>query len=78
MMAEPLDAMIEALGLEVAAIKKSGGSTSIELFGGAFVTCTNGQYVYKFLLTEEIQLRDDTPIRLQSGQQEVDGCVVSL
>jgi hypothetical protein len=75
---DPLSTMIEALGLEVAAIKKSGGSTSIELFGGTFVAITNGQYLYKFPLTEELQLRDDTPIRIQFGQQEVDGTVVSL
>jgi hypothetical protein len=70
--------MIEALGLEVAAIRKGGGSTSIELFGGTFVACTNRQYIYKFVLTEELQVRDDTPIRVQFGQQEVNGCVVSL
>ena len=50
MRSDPLSTMIEALGLEVAAIKKSGGSMSIELFGGTFVALTNGQYLYKFPL----------------------------
>ncbi|MFH1748526.1 MAG: AAA domain-containing protein [Planctomycetota bacterium] len=70
--------MLEALGLEIAAIKKSGGSTSIDLLGGTFVACTNRQYIYRFPLTEEVRLRDDTPIRIQFGQQEVEGSVVSL
>ena len=39
----PPSTMIEALGLEVAAIKKSGGSTWVELCGGTFVALTNGQ-----------------------------------
>ena len=54
---DPLSTMIEALGLEVAAIKKSGGSISIELMAGTFVALTGGQYLYKFPLTEELLFR---------------------
>ena len=70
--------MIEALGLEIAAIKKSGGSTTVELFHGTCVSESNGNYIYRFPLNEELQLRDDTPIRIRFGQQEVDGSIVSV
>lgn len=75
---QSLSLMIEALGLEIAAIKKSGGSTTVELFGGVFVAESNGNFIYRFPLNEELPLRDDTPIRVQFGQQEVDGSIVSL
>jgi hypothetical protein len=70
--------MIEALGLEIATIKKSGGSTTVELFNGTLVSESNGTYIYRFPLKEELQLRDDTPIRIHFGQQETDGSIVSV
>jgi hypothetical protein len=74
---QPLDLMVEALGLEVASIKKRGGSTSVDLAGGVFVAMSNDSFLYRFPCSEEIRLRDDTPIRVQFGQHEVDGSVVS-
>lgn len=75
---QPLDLMIEALGLEIAAIKKKGGSSAtVDLVGGMFVAVSNGNYIYRFPFTGELRLRD-TPIRVQFGQQEVDGLIVSV
>jgi len=75
---QPLDLMIEALGLEVAAIKKKGGSSrTVDLVGGMFVAVSNGNYIYRFPFTGELRIRD-TPIRVQFGQQEVDGLIVSV
>jgi hypothetical protein len=70
--------MIEALGLEIAAIKKKGGSSAtVDLVGGMFVAVSNGNYIYRFSFTGELRLRD-TPIRVQFGQQEVDGLIASV
>lgn len=75
---QPLDLMIEALGLEIAAIKKKGGSSStVDLVGGIFVAVSNGNYIYRFPFTGELRLRD-TPIRLQFGLLEADGLIVSV
>jgi len=56
--------MIAALSLEVAAIQKSGGSTSFDLVGGRFIGVSDGNYIYQFQLADEIHLRDDTPVRV--------------
>ena len=50
----------------------------VELFGGEFVAPANRNYIYRFPLREELHLRDDTPIRIQFGQHEVDGSIVSV
>ena len=76
--ADPLSKMIEALGLEIAAIKKSGGTTTVELSGGTRIGQSGGNILYRFPCTEELQLRDDTPISVRFGQQEVSGSVVSF
>jgi predicted nucleic acid-binding Zn-ribbon protein/predicted RNA-binding Zn-ribbon protein involved in translation (DUF1610 family) len=70
--------MIEALGLEVQAIKKRGGSTSIEVRGGEYRGCAEGHFLYAFPVTEDIYLRDESPIRVVVGQEEIDGVVVSF
>ena len=41
--------MVQALGLEVAAIKKKGGSTSVDLAGGVFVAMSNDSFLYRFV-----------------------------
>ena len=74
----PLELMIEALGLEIAAIKKKGGSSkTIDLVGGTFVAASNGSYIYRFPIAEEFR-PPDAPIRVQFGRQEVDGSVMSV
>jgi hypothetical protein len=74
---QPLDLMIEALGLEIAAIKKKGGSSAtVDLMGGMFIAVSNGNYLYRFPLTGQLPI-GDTPIRVQCGPSEVDGLIVS-
>lgn len=73
-----LDAMIAALGLEVAAIKKRGGSRQVELRGGEAVGQAEGHFLYRFRLTDELTIRDEAPIRVTIGKAETDGTVVSL
>ncbi|MFI5166165.1 MAG: AAA domain-containing protein [Thermoanaerobaculales bacterium] len=70
--------MIDALGLEVAAIRKKGGGTQIELRGGERVGKTEGSWLYRFIVAEDVNLRDDTPVRVTCSQQEVSGVLVSF
>lgn len=69
--------MIDALGLEVAAIRKKGGGTQIELHGGERVGRAEESWLYRFVVNEDLNLRDDTPIRVTAGQ-EVSGVIVSF
>ncbi len=69
--------MIEALALEIAAIRKKGGGTQIELRGGENVGQTEGSWLYRFVVAEDLNLRDDTPIRVVAGQEDVSGVLVS-
>ncbi len=70
--------MIEALGLEIAAIRKKGGGTQIELRGGERVGEAEGSWLYRFVMAEDLNLRDDTPVRVTAGQEDVPGVLVSF
>jgi superfamily I DNA and/or RNA helicase/ssDNA-binding Zn-finger/Zn-ribbon topoisomerase 1 len=70
--------MIDALVLEVAAIRKRGGNTQIELRGGERVGQAEASWLYRFPLGEDLTLRDDTPVRLTCGDQETGGVLVSF
>jgi len=70
--------MIEALGLEIAAIRKKGGGTQIELRGGERVGEAEGSWLYRFVVAEDLNLRDDTPVRVTAGQEDVSGVLVSF
>jgi hypothetical protein len=74
---EALPQMISALGLEIAAIRKKGSGTHIELRGGEFVSQSEGSWLYRFLAGEDINLRDDTPVRVIAGPEDVPGILVS-
>ncbi len=69
--------MIDALGLEVAAIRKRGGGTQIELRGGERVGQAEDNWLYRFPLGDDLPLRDDTPVRLICGDRETAGVLVS-
>ncbi|HUU18197.1 MAG TPA: AAA domain-containing protein [Sedimentisphaerales bacterium] len=70
--------MVAALELEIKAIKKRGGSSTLEVTGGKFKgKCDNG-YLYVFPVSTETYLRDDSPIKIVVGKDEVDGTVVSF
>ena len=73
-----LDNMINALGLEIEAIKKSGGSSVLEIMGGELKGESGGNYLYAFQVLENIYLRDDSPIKCVIGKEEVTGYVVSF
>jgi len=75
---EPVTQMIEALDLEIAAIRRKGGATQIELRGGERVGEVQGSWLYRFVVTEDLAFRDDTPVRVTAGQQDVPGVVVSF
>jgi len=73
-----LNYMIEALHLEVAAIRKRGGTGQTDLRGGEMIGVAEGNYLYRFPISEDLQLRDETPVRVVCGQSEVDGNIVSI
>lgn len=77
-MTEALGPMIDALGLEVAAVRKRGGGAQIELRGGERVGQAEGSWLYRFIVAEELSLRDDTPVRVAAGQEDVPGVLVSF
>lgn len=77
-MSDALASMIEALGLEIAAIRKKGGGAQVELRGGERVGQAEGAWLYRFVLAEDLNLRDDTPVRVTAGQEDVPGTIVSF
>jgi exonuclease VII small subunit len=77
-MSEALSHMIDALGLEVAAIRKQGGGTQIELRGGERIGQAEDNWLYRFPVGEDLNLRDDTPVRLVCGDRETTGVLVSF
>lgn len=78
MQSETISKMIEALELEIKAIKKRGGSKSIEVVGGQLKGKSDNNYLYAFLIDTDVYLRDDSPIRIVIGKEETNGIVVSL
>lgn len=70
--------MIQALGLEVAAIQKKGGGNQVELRGGERLGQSEGGWLYKFLLSEDAYFRDDTPVRIICGQEDIPGTLISF
>ena len=77
-MSRSLELMTEALGIEIAEVKKKGSGTQMALTGGERVGVAEGHYLYRFPVSEELQLRDETPVRVVCGQDQADGQVVSL
>lgn len=77
-MSDALAPMIEALGLEAAAIRKQGGGAQVELRGGECVGQAEGSWLYRFVVAEDVHLRDDTPVRITAGQDDVPGTIVSF
>jgi hypothetical protein len=69
--------MVAALRLEVAKIKERG-ITQLEIRGGQRISTAGGSFLYQFPLSEELKLRDETPVRVVCDRVEVDGIVVSV
>jgi hypothetical protein len=64
--------MIDALGLEISAIRKKGAGSQVEIRGGEFVGQAEGSWIYRFLVADDVYLRDDTPVRITAGQEDVE------
>ena len=77
-MPSPIENMIEALNLEVEAIKKNTSSSRLELHAGFRQGTVGSDTLYSFPLPEEPNLRDDSPVKIIIAQKEVDGTVVSV
>lgn len=77
-MSEALTQMIAALDLEIPAIRKKGGGSQIGLRGGERVGQAEGSCLYRFVVAEDLNLRDDAPIRVTAGQEDVPGVLVSF
>jgi len=70
--------MIEALGHEIAAVEKRGGGSQVPLRGGERVGPAGDSWGYRFVVSEELSLRDDTPVRVTAGDDDVPGVLVSI
>lgn len=57
--------MIDALALEVAAIKKKRGGFKLELGKGRRIGPAGEQWLYRFFVSGEVNLRDDTPVEVK-------------
>ena len=77
-MSDALAGMIQALGSEVSAIRRKGGGTRIDLRGGERVGVREGHWLYRFVLVDDLNLRDDTPVRVIAGKDNVLGALVSF
>ena len=77
-MPAPIESMIEALNLEIKAIKKNTSSSVLELRAGFRQGLVGSDTLYSFPLSEEPNLRDDSPVKIVISGKEVDGTVVSL
>ncbi len=70
--------LIEALECEIQAIKKRGATSSIEVLGGQCKGQCDNNHIYVFPVSNDVYVRDDSPIKVVVGQQESNGMVVSL
>ena len=70
--------MIDALGLEYASLRQMGGGMQVELHNGQYVGLAEGSWVYRFTVMEDLNLRDDTPVRVTVNQEDVSGFLVSF
>lgn len=73
-----LGSMINALGLEAAAIREKGGGARVALRGGERVGQAQGSWLYRFIVGDEVNRRDDTPVQVTAGQEDVQGVLVSF
>jgi ssDNA-binding Zn-finger/Zn-ribbon topoisomerase 1/tetratricopeptide (TPR) repeat protein len=76
-MSSALDEMIEALRLEVVAIREQGDDVNVELRDGECIGQAEGSWLYRFVVADDLNLRDDTPVRVTVGQDDISGEIVS-
>lgn len=74
-----VQSMIEALGEEILAVAKRGGSRRLEVTGGEAQGQTGDHYLYAFILPDpNIRIQDDSPLRITVDGSEADGFVASF
>ncbi|RMH37477.1 MAG: hypothetical protein D6690_02565 [Nitrospirae bacterium] len=77
-MSDPIASMIDALDLEIAAVRKQGGSTQIELQRGEYIGPAAEAWLYRFPVIDELTLHDETPIRIVIDKENITGIIVSF
>jgi len=75
--ADIIQNFINALEIEVAAIKKTSQEASIELRGGYKIEKAAETYLYRFPVEGDVYIRDDSPVVIVAGGREANGSVVS-
>lgn len=70
--------MISAIELEIAEIRRRGGSGRIGVRGGRRAGLTEGGVLYEFVVDGDVTVRDETPLQVVVGERRVKGTVVSL
>lgn len=75
----PIPSMLEALELEIEEIRKQGGVVRVQVRHGERIgDSERPPFLYRFVLESEIDLRDDTPVQVDIGDDTVTGEIVSL
>ena len=77
-MASALQNMLLAIDDEISALRTRRGASWMTLHGGERVGTSDGQTVYRFPLTEDLSLREDTPVKVTVNRREAHGYVVSV
>ena len=73
-----IEPMIEALSAEIAAIKKQGATKNVNLTSGKLISEEAGCFLYRFIVPDDVLIREDTPIKIKVAHVESEGEVVSV
>lgn len=76
--ADPVDNLINAMRLEIAAAKKSAFDTEIKLINGRRIESGADRYIYRFILEHEVSIQEDTPVELIIASSSADGTVAAI
>jgi len=69
--------LVDAVECEIEAIKKRGGSNSIEVLGGPFAGQSDNKHLYVFPASKDSYVRDDCPIKIVVGEGASEGMAVA-
>ncbi len=73
-----INELIDALGLEINALKKGKGGNSITIYNGQLLRKTLDFYIYQFTLENFLITLDDTPAQIEIAGKEYDCDVISV
>ncbi len=74
---ESLAQMVGALAKEIRAVRDRRGRTELTVLDGRFCGRSGELYLYAFRLDEERVLREDSPVQVRVGDEQLDGMLVS-